>query len=551
MAVRVILRPRRLSARDPLREKVRRLATGAGLPPRLSPTEFARVQAPEPAALRDLLSYAAETDLEVQEVSALRHDVMLRGGSHQVAAAFGVDLELFDTPFGPRRSHRDEVHLPRRLQGSIVGVLGLDAVPRRRPAVLGDGRADGVVPRVFAERYRFPPTTGRGQRIAILSFGGGVHRRDVEEYFRSIGVKLPRLRICSVGGAANAPMPRAALARSLRRLNRVGARANEMGRLDPSLLSWAQETFEATVDVEIAGALAPGATFDLIFANADAAGFYEAIYAAIGLGGPGGRRADVVSISWGASESVWAGHLDSIDQALRAAALAGVTVLGSSGDFGSLNARGARVAGVNFPASSPHVLAVGGTQLSSGREVVWNERALGLHVASGGGLSGHWRRPSFQRRLSLSLPERSTTVWVDPSQPGPRQARGVPDVAASAARSGGYRVQVGGFATSAGGTSCATPLWAALIARCNEALGRSLGWVTPLLYRPQLRVGFRDIIQGSNRIGRGRAKAFRAHEGWDPCTGLGAPDGVALLDCFRRISRRGRTTGAGRGIPGS
>jgi kumamolisin len=513
----------------------------------LTAAELARAQAPRADDVRRLADYAGAAGLTIREVSPARHDVLVVGRSGDVARAFGVDFELFDSPIGPRRSHRGEIHLPVTLHRAVVGVLGLDTMPRHLPAAAAARVGGNFPPATFAKYYRFPEQfTGRGERIAILSFGGGVHRSDLASHFRKVaGVTAPRIQVITVGDATNAPMPRRLLAQFIGEMDRRGAAATRVGdAIDPSLFAWAKGTFESTVDLEIAGSLAPGAEFRIIFADPDASGFYHAIYEAIGLGPRRRPPATVVSLSWGTSESSWNGHLPVIDQALRAACLVGATVVASTGDFGSVNARRGRVAAVNFPASSPKVLAVGGTELSgppdpqANAEVVWNEKAIGLHAASGGGLSGYWPRPGYQRRLGYRLPRRSETIWIDPVNPGPRLARAVPDVAGLAARTGGYRVLAGGVETTAAGTSCAAPLWAALIARLNQALGRPLGWINGTLYQPDLRPGFRDVTVGTNRVSRGRARAYTARVGHDCCTGLGSPLGEELLRLLRHRARR-------------
>jgi kumamolisin len=111
-----------------------------------------------------------------------------------------------------------------------------------------------------------------------------------------------------------------------------------------------------------------------------------------------------------------------------------------------------------------------------------------------------------------------------------RPGRGVPDVAADADPATGYQVRVGGTDAVIGGTSAVSPLWSALTCRLAEALGQRPGLLQPLLYaglsageKPE---GFRDVTSGSNG-------AYGARPGWDPCTGLGVPDGEALLQRLR------------------
>jgi kumamolisin len=87
---------------------------------------------------------------------------------------------------------------------------------------------------------------------------------------------------------------------------------------------------------------------------------------------------------------------------------------------------------------------------------------------------------------------------------------------------------------SLGGTSAATPLWAGLIACLNEALGRRVGYLTPLLYglHAPRHGALLDIRSGNNQL-LGR-QGYRARRGWDPCTGLGSPHGNNLLAWLHR-----------------
>lgn len=94
----------------------------------------------------------------------------------------------------------------------------------------------------------------------------------------------------------------------------------------------------------------------------------------------------------------------------------------------------------------------------------------------------------------------------------------------------GYQVRVDGKDLVIGGTSAVAPLWAALVARLAQATGRRFGLLQPALYGTlsagAVPPGFRDITSGSNG-------AYSAGNGWDPCTGLGVPDGTALLTALR------------------
>jgi len=125
------------------------------------------------------------------------------------------------------------------------------------------------------------------------------------------------------------------------------------------------------------------------------------------------------------------------------------------------------------------------------------------------GVSTVFPLPAWQQGIAL------------PKAPNGIAGRGVPDVAGNADPLTGYQVLVDGVSEVIGGTSAVAPLWAALIARCNQRLGRPLGDVHAALYQIGTRA-FRDITQGNNG-------AYQAAIGWDPCTGFGTPNGEALL----------------------
>jgi kumamolisin len=210
------------------------------------------------------------------------------------------------------------------------------------------------------------------------------------------------------------------------------------------------------------------------------------------------------------------------------ATLRNIAVCCSSGDDGGSAGERERV---HFPASSPYVLACGGTTFSTPEtsidEEVWNERVAGQAMSTSGGFSRAFPRPPWQK-TRIKVKHRN------------HQGRAVPDVAAKADFKRGYRLVVGGRDVALGGTSAATPAWAALLACINDAMGTPIGFITPQLYRHGARRALRSVTVGTNGT-------YKAAEGWDPCTGLGTPHGAALLDMLtnasatrRRVTRRAR-----------
>jgi kumamolisin len=206
-----------------------------------------------------------------------------------------------------------------------------------------------------------------------------------------------------------------------------------------------------------------------------------------------------------------------MDQAFADAAALGVTVCVASGDNGSTDGQSDSAQHVDFPASSPHALACGGTRLEATppttitAETVWNTAGGG---STGGGVSDAFPPPAFQSAAGV------------PTRAGGGTGRGVPDVAGNADPATGYRILVDGQESVIGGTSAVAPLWAALLCRLAQSAGRRFGLVHTQLYggvKPgTVQPGFRDITTGTNG-------AYSAAGGWDACTGLGSPDGTALL----------------------
>ncbi len=149
------------------------------------------------------------------------------------------------------------------------------------------------------------------------------------------------------------------------------------------------------LDIEVAGAIAPDANIAVYFAPNTDAGFLDAITTAIH---DATNKPSVISISWGGPESSWTQQaMSAFDAAFQAAAAMGITVCVASGDNGSSDGVTDGADHVDFPASSPHALACGGTSLRAGNEIVarsvWNDGAQA---------AGRWRRERLLRASGLA-----------------------------------------------------------------------------------------------------------------------------------------------------
>jgi len=453
--------------------------------------------------------------LEVTEVHASTRRVKVAGTIGALSSAFGVTLQQVSSPdpkTGESVMHRyreGPLFVPAALDGVVLAVLGLDTRPQARPHFRRRGVAPHAAaaagstypPNQVADIYKFPAgTTGAGQTIAVIELGGGFSTSDLDTYFGGLGIAVPSISAVSVDGASNAP----------------GS--------DPN-----GADIEVALDIDVIGAAAPGATQIVYFApNNGDQGFVDAISAAASA-----TPAPIaISISWGQSEDSWTAQgRSAMDAAIADAAAMGITVCVASGDNGSGDAVNDGQSHVDFPASSPHALACGGTKLSANpstgvisSEVVWNETAAN-EGAGGGGVSDHFAVPSFQANAGVpARVARSAAVSGEAAAGG---GRGVPDVAGNADPVTGYQVFSGGQAQVVGGTSAVAPLWAALVSRLAEATGQRFGLIQTLLYAG---VSPRTAVDGFNDITSGNNGAYAAGPGWDACSGLGSPDGTALLN---------------------
>ncbi len=441
-------------------------------------------------------AFAAEHQLSVVEAHPGSRTMKLAGPLGRLAKLFGADLRLSRIGEKTYRTRQGQLQVPSALAGRVAAILGFD---QRPVAVTGHKQPKHSITSIdyspidIAKLYNFPSNMGKGQTIALIELGGGYRESDLQTYWKQLGLSDVSVASVGVDGAQNAPEG------------------------DPN-----GDDGEVVLDIEVAGAVAPEANIAVYFAANTDAGFLDAINSAIH---DGARKPSVISISWGGAENEWNPQtLDAFNAAFHDAALLGISVCVAAGDNGSSDGEQDRRKHVDFPASSPWVLACGGTRLvgSNGTiksETVWNDGTSG--GATGGGVSAHFSKPSYQARVKIPKP----TGAANPT------GRGVPDVAGVADPETGYRVYVDGQQTVVGGTSAVAPLWAALIALCNEQLGRNLGWLNPVLYGTVAEHNIlHDITSGSNG-------AYHAVTGWDCCTGLGTPNGAALLNLLQESAK--------------
>ena len=392
------------------------------------------------------------------------------------------DRRVFHAPVGA-------VTVPGDLSRAVSAVAGLDGTK----LVTDDSAAiQGLNPTSARSVYDVDPllgqgVTGQGENVAVVEFAQ-FDQSDLDGFDQQFNLSDVSPRAEAVDG---------------------GATDN-----DPSSVA------EANLDLEVAHEIAPGAgllDYNAPQATSSGADTFGAILDRITADG----QARFVSDSWGSCEAdTPRADIQRDEQALEAAAARGISVFVAAGDTGAYTCQEAadtnHSLSVSWPSSSPFAVSVGGSSLSMTTtgvyegETAWDDTLE--QSGGGGGLSLDYKRPVWQ--VGPGVANRFST--------GTRQ---LPDVAAAADPWSGWDTYTGGAMTVAGGTSAATPFWAASMAVVAEYAGHhgdgQLGFVDPMLYviaaRPQQAPAFHDITMGANRY-------YPATRGWDFATGLGSPE---------------------------
>jgi kumamolisin len=456
----------------------------------------------DPADLRRVEDFVQRKGLVVVESHAGRRRLVVAGSAAACSDAFQVDLENWEHPLGTYRTTHRAAQVPADLTDLVVGIFGLDTRPFARPHFkrlkphAGSAFA-GYTPAQVAQFYNFPTgVDGTGQTVGIIELGGGYRPADLQTYAKEIGVPAPQVTAVSV----------------------------DHGRNSPTTAEGADG--EVMLDIEVIASIAPGAKIVVYFAPGSTdKDFLDAVTQAVH---DQTHQPSIISISWGGPESTAeASFQTELDAALQSAAAVGITVTVASGDSGAADVGPNEWNGqpsVDFPASSPHVLACGATSIAVSSnaitaESVWNQNSSDTQDdsfgASGGGVSTVFPLPAFQ--ADAKVPVNLTSK---------QSGRGVPDVSGDGDPATGYRIRVDGQEFPIGGTSAVAPLWAGLLALINQSIKTRTGFINPLLYaNPSV---LRDITHGNNEVGPQKV-GYAAGPGWDACTGLGSPDGRKLL----------------------
>jgi subtilase family serine protease len=473
----------------------------------LTPDEFAAQFGPTAEQYQAVIAFARSNHLTV--TGTHRNGMLLdvSGAASDVGRAFGVHLRTYHRPEGDGDFYAPDAEPSVQGDIPILDVSGLSnyrlpkplirmSAPLNRPANArpNAGSASGGAYMGGDFRAAYAPgvtLNGAGQTVGLVEFDG-FYASDITTYVSQAGLAAVPLQTVLLDGYDGAPTT-----------------GKDSGNDEVSL------------DIEMAVSMAPGLSNVMV---------YEA--------GPYGIPNDVLNrmttdnqakqlaCSW-----TWSGGPSAAtDQIFQQMAVQGQSFFCASGDTDAYSAGAIdNAANQNSPADSPYVTSVGGTTLNTSgpggswvSETVWN---WGGGTGSSGGISSYYAIPTWQQGIGMSANGGSTNM------------RNIPDVALIA---NNVFVDYGDGSSGAfGGTSCATPLWAAFIALANQQAASyglsTIGFVNPAIYAIGKGTNYNsllhDITTGNNTSSTSPDE-FYATTGYDLCSGWGTPNGAGLINAL-------------------
>jgi len=463
----------------------------------ISPAAYAADFAPDPALVgRAVVALnAAGLSAGWRAPSSL---IAADGPAPVAASLLNVEINSYRLPDGTLfYAARDQPRLPAVLTSVISNVSGLDDYRRAHGYAVRPG---GLIPTDVLSFYniqalRDAGLDGAGQTIMLPEIDDLPNMSDLDKFASKFGLP-PFAPVLTV-------------------------------KRDPSWGTPEKPQGETALDLEIIHSVAPMAKL-VVYLSAPDFGHGERAFDQMVTDHLG----SVISESLGSCEPDTPSGARNVYASIQdRAVVLGISHFVASGDNGAYTCGLDQEAAGSFPSTLPTVTAVGGTSVfESASGVYYKEYAWGSPLdqsGSGGGASQFYAIPSYQKNEAKSAGK------------GQRQ---VPDVSADADPSTGFHIIFGGHDGQAGGTSAATPLWAATVALINQDLKkkglREVGFANPALYwmgenaarlSPQ---PFHDVSAGNNL-------GFDAATGWDFATGWGSMDAAALDAAWIRYIKGG------------
>jgi kumamolisin len=313
--------------------------------PQISDDEYAALYGASLEDIRKVTAFVESSHLTVKDVSAARRTITVSGTVRHFSKAFAVELSSYEHEIRKRRDEeprkekyrgRDgSIYVPVDLVHVLIGVFGLDNRNITKRNAAGDPPDTNILAvQEVASLYDFPTNSASGQTIAIFSESGYL-LSDIQASFSNHPPVLIDVPVTAVNGG----FPES----------------------------------ETTMDICVSGKAAPGAEIAVYFTHGTQPGWLQLV-GQVALPLPGEPRPSVLSISWYVADGddatglavngATTGWVTALSLAFQDAANRNVTVCVASGDRGSESKVGDGIAHVQYPASDPWVLSVGGTTVS-------------------------------------------------------------------------------------------------------------------------------------------------------------------------------------------
>lgn len=461
----------------------------------LTPTQFAEQFGPAPEDYSAVIEYARAAGFEVGEARASRSLVSVTATVETIERAFHIKLNNYAQSRGNREFYAPDRDPELDLAVPVLHISGLDNCSPPRPMNLrlnpdpnssGLPLATGSAPGGYFMggdfRSAYVPgvsLTGTGQSVGLLEFDG-YFPADVAAYETTAAQPAVPLKTILLDGFNGQP---------------------------------GTQNAEVALDIDMAISMAPGLSSIVIYEGELPDDILERMAS--------DNLAKQLSASWTYTTDA------ASDQYFLQFAAQGQSFFNAAGDSDAYVGEPAP------PTDDPNITVVGGTTLTTTgpggqwkAETVWNwDTEFGTNydgIGGSGGISEVYPIASWQQPVSMAANGGSPTM------------RNLPDVAMVA--DGVYLIADNGTVEWVGGTSCATPLWAALIALVNQqgaAMSRpGVGFLNPALYSIGLGGDytncFHDITTGGNTWSQSPTN-YEAAPGYDLCTGWGTPVGSNLI----------------------
>jgi len=554
----------------------------------LTPAQYAARFGLSDPDLATVENWLESQGFTIDRVANSHTSISFSGTVGQIESAFGTEMHHYQIGAETHFANATDLSIPSALSGVVRSVRNLNDFrpqPQFRPSAVQPAFTSAqtgghfLTPKDVATIYDINPVyssgyTGSGETIVVVG-QSEISATDITNFQNAAGltVKAPNITLVPSTGTAAVS---------------------------------AGDEAESDLDIEYSGGIATGATIDFIYVgNNQNDSVFDSLQYAVDE-----KTAPIITMSYGLCEtSLSSTDYSTLEGIMEQGASQGQTILAASGDSGStacydpggksgLTTTQQEALAVNYPASSAYVLGVGGTELvpadtassnttywksASGSDVIssalsyipeqtWNDDsasigqqygALYAISSGGGGVSTLTARPSWQTGVTGIA---SGNFRLVPDVSLASSAEYAPylyctsDTSAwtsgqKASCNSGFRDSSTSDLTAAGGTSFATPIFAAMLAMIEQKEGSSLGVANKNLYSlaassSTYGSAFHDITSGGNQCTAGStycssagASEYAAGTGYDEATGLGSVDLYNLLTAWVG----GSTTGGGGG----